>query len=75
MGGNSSYKDISVNLVICEVIEGICMIAVNCFILISGYWGSDATFQWKKVFQTCVTNMGVFCFDLFCFVYYRCSQI
>ena len=47
----SSYKDISVNLVICEVIEGICMIAVNCFILISGYWGSDATFQWKKVFK------------------------
>lgn len=50
-GGLSSYKDISVNLVICEVIEGICMIAVNCFILISGYWGSDATFQWKKVFK------------------------
>ena len=81
-GGLSSYKDISVNLIICEVIVGICMVAVNCFILISGYWGSDTKFQWKKVFKLALQiwvysvliyfvllTIGVLKFDFKDFVY------
>lgn len=34
-----------------NLIKGICMVAVNCFVLISGYFLVDSKFNWMKVFK------------------------
>ena len=44
-----SFGEPSVAHAICEIIKGICMVAVNCFILISGYFLINAEFKWSKV--------------------------
>lgn len=45
----ASFQNVSSNLILSEFIQGLCRVAVNCFILISGYYGIDHVFKWKKV--------------------------
>ena len=38
------------NIVFSWTLECLCMVAVNIYVLISGYFLIDSTFKWKKVF-------------------------
>ncbi len=33
------------------ILETFCIVAVNCYVLITGYFSVDSTFKWKKVFR------------------------
>lgn len=50
-GVMKTFNEVSSIQLICELISGICRVAVNCFILISGYFLVDSRFKWSKVLK------------------------
>lgn len=50
-GVNDSYTTPGIMCVAVSILKGICMVAVNCFVLISGYFGVKSSFSWKKVLK------------------------
>lgn len=46
-----SFDDVSAIQLICEFINGMCRVAVNCFILISGYFLIESKFKCEKVIK------------------------
>lgn len=63
-----TYKNFSLTSLFIWGLESLCFIAVNCYVLISGYFLVDSSFKFKKLFKIWI-EVFFYSLILYCFCY------